>query len=554
MSISDRNAVIWYADDGYDPENKGLNGRRVAGASFLNGFFCHANVDEFVSLTKGSKSEAAFAKRLSQSGRDLPHRAVYTDAPGGMAPVGTLYYPSPNYAEQCWLRQRFGMNAWSICGITHTTATTAVMQGMFDLRAGPQAEWDAVICTSKAVHAATSYNMDLAERHLRERFGKVPPRPQMPVIPLGIDCDAFAPDEKAGSALRRRMGWGEKDIVVATLSRLVPYGKFDPGPLFLALQQAQSQLPKGTRLHMLACGIYGDTHSERVFDGCARTLMPDVSYLHLDGMDATARKETLSGADIFTFPIDNIQETFGLAPIEAMAAGLPVVTTDWDGMRDTISDEVGIRVPTTTVSGTHTGLESWRYQVGRQSYAQYGNNASAMTAADMPTMIRAFVDLATNPDLRARMGADGRARARTLYDWSVVIPQMQDLWAELSDIRAAAGVDKRRGPVPMAPSPMSLFRAYPTQQIKPAQGRFYATDNALDMEALYDARRFETLKQFFEPANRVTKVLEALRAAGPGGADADTLSAICNLPAIRVERACVFLMKYGLARHEDVTA
>ncbi len=36
-------------------------------------------------------------------------------------------------------------------------------------------------------------------------------------------------------------------------------------------------------------------------------------------------------ADIFTSLSDNIQETFGLTPIEAMAAGLPSVVTDWDG-------------------------------------------------------------------------------------------------------------------------------------------------------------------------------------------------------------------------------
>ncbi len=62
------------------------------------------------------------------------------------------------------------------------------------------------------------------------------------------------------------------------------------------------------------------------------------------------------------------------------------------------------------------------------------------------------------------------------------------------------------------------------------------------METLYTARRFGRLKQFFEPAARVTKVLEALRAAGAEGADAETLSEISGLPSIRVERACVFLI------------
>ena len=47
-----RNAAIWYAQDGFDPTAKGINGRRVAGESFLKGFLRHAEVDEFVLLSK----------------------------------------------------------------------------------------------------------------------------------------------------------------------------------------------------------------------------------------------------------------------------------------------------------------------------------------------------------------------------------------------------------------------------------------------------------------------------------------------------------------------
>ena len=45
-------------------------------------------------------------------------------------------------------------------------------------------------------------------------------------------------------------------------------------------------------------------------------------------------------ADVFVSPSDNIQETFGLSVIEAMASGLPVIVSDWDGYRDTVVDGV----------------------------------------------------------------------------------------------------------------------------------------------------------------------------------------------------------------------
>lgn len=549
MADPDRNAAIWYADDGYDPETRGLNGRRVAGASFLKGFFRHADVAEFVSLTQGAKGKAAFATRLADTARTLPHRAVFTSAPAQMAPVNTLYFPSPNYADQCWQRQRSGMGAWSICGITHTTATRAVMGGLFDLRAAPQAEWDGIICTSRAVQAATLRNMELADDHLKHRFGALPPRPQMPVIPLGIHCDDFAHDAAAARTLRNRMGWGERDIVVATLSRLLPYGKFDPGPLFIALQRAQSQLPDH-RLHFLACGIYADTHSSGTFESCARAFMPDVSYTHLAGDNDSARRETLSGADIFTFPIDNIQETFGLAPVEAMAAGLPVVTSDWDGMRDTVTPDVGFRIPTLGASARHTSPEAWRYLSGQQTYAQYTGNVSALTAIDIPALAQAFCDLARNADLRRKMGRAALVRAKSLYDWSAIVPQMQDFWAELAAIRTRLAHDDTPRTLPVGPSPMDIFSSYPTRQLPFSRGRFIATPSSLSVAAIYTARRYTKLGQAFEKEETLARVHRALTESGPQGSTATDIAKAKNINPLTVERACLWLVKYGLARYE----
>ena len=48
------NAAIWYAQDGFDPAAKGINGRRVAGESFLKGLLRHGDVDEFVLLSKSA--------------------------------------------------------------------------------------------------------------------------------------------------------------------------------------------------------------------------------------------------------------------------------------------------------------------------------------------------------------------------------------------------------------------------------------------------------------------------------------------------------------------
>jgi glycosyltransferase involved in cell wall biosynthesis len=54
-----------------------------------------------------------------------------------------------------------------------------------------------------------------------------------------------------------------------------------------------------------------------------------------------------SSADIFASPVDSIQESFGLAVLEAMAYGLPAVVSDWSGYRDIVAqDETGLLLPT----------------------------------------------------------------------------------------------------------------------------------------------------------------------------------------------------------------
>lgn len=527
-----------------------MNGRRVAGASFLKGFFRHADVDEFVSVTQGEQGRTNFRTEKDKHRPKTPHRAVFEHNLRRLAPVGTMYFPAPNYAEHLWKRQAFGATNHSICGITHTTATQAVMRGMFDLRAGPQMEWDGLICTSRAVHAATIRNMEIAEDMLRVRFGSVPPRPQMPVIPLGVNCDDYTHDPHAAAAFRKRMGWNEKDVVVVTISRLLPYGKFDPGPLFIALQQAQRALENGLRLHFVACGLFTETHSENVFQACAKALMPDVAFHHRPGDDPIARKETLSGGDIFTFPIDNVQETFGLAPIEAMAAGLPVVVSDWDGMRDTVNGEVGFRVPTLLARPAATEPEATGYLSGKLSYPQYGNRLSMITEVNVRKMTEAFVTLAKSAGLRKKMGNAGRKRAVTVYDWQAVVPLMQDFWAELAAIRKTAGQNNRflKHSNPVAPLPGDLFSSYSTAQFDHDLTCVAFTGSLDKLELIFNARRYANLGEPAETLATLQKAAEKLIEHGSTGVTCSELATELGWNVHSVERCMLFFLKYDLAQ------
>ena len=424
------NAAIWYAQDGFDPVKKGINGRRVAGDSFLRGFLRHADVDEVVLALHGGEAAAQPVRALAQELRpQLALRAVGLLHPQKIAPVSTLFFPSPNFSAEAWRRAPYGTQAWSMCGITHTTSTAAVMQGFFDLRMAPVQPWDAVICTSRSVLASVTYLMDRADEHIRSHLRATPPpRPMLPVIPLGVHCDDFAPDAAAGALLRQRLGAGPQDVVFSTIARLTPHEKFDPLPIYMAMQAAQAQL-HDRKLHVVLCGQFRDEFSRKVFENGARALMPDVGFAVLDGALAAERKAALSGADVFMFLIDNIQETFGIAPLEGMAAGLPLLVSDWDGMKDTVPPEVGFRVTSRTLPGSYLASEALRYQGGTDSYLQYCAATSALTEIDQPELVDRILTLAHDGDLRRRMGRAAQAHVRAHYDCSVIVQQMQALWA-----------------------------------------------------------------------------------------------------------------------------
>ena len=546
-----RNAAIWFAPDGFDPA-KGVNGRRMAGDSFLRGWFRHAEVAEWLALTHGPTDAQVFRDLARFARPDIPARVERLENARAIAPVGCLFLSGPNFATEAWRRSLWGAAAYAICGITHTISTKAVMEGLWHLRAAPQAEWDAIICTSRAVQAAVGQQMDLIDEFLARRFGgTLPPRPHLPVIPLGVDCDAFQPDPAAGVALRAELGIAADDSVALIVARLSPHEKFDPLPVYLALQRAQAGA--GRRLHLILYGDFPDGYSKRVFLDPARAVMPDVGLHHLPHRDAARRLAALSAAEMFLFPIDNLQESFGIAPVEAMAAGLPVVASDWDGIRDTVAEETGFRIPTTGARPEHVTVPGLRYHGGTDNYIQYLSQVSAVTRIDVGLMAQAVRRLMTEGDLRAAMGAAGRARARALFDWKVVVPAMQDLFADLDARRRRA--DPARHPplpatgLPVAPSPMALFSAFPTAQLSKVARYRWTGCNALPVARMMALRDYLVTKRIFETPETVEAVGAALSARG--AATAGELAADLALAPLRVERCLLWLMKYDYAETED---
>jgi glycosyltransferase involved in cell wall biosynthesis len=150
---------------------------------------------------------------------------------------------------------------------------------------------------------------------------------------------------------------------------------------------------------------------------------------------------------VFTSLVDNFQETFGLSPIEAMAAGLPSVISDWNGYRDTIRDGIdGFRVPTLSMPSGSGGDIADRYDWGIDSYDFYTFHTSQLVSVDTDATVEAYRKLISNRELRLKMGRAARQRALAHFDWLVIRDRYVALWEELNERRRAGR--KAAGPRP----------------------------------------------------------------------------------------------------------
>ncbi|MGH6892176.1 MAG: glycosyltransferase family 4 protein [Dongiaceae bacterium] len=469
MTAPNPNAAIHYVPAGYDTKGPKLMGRMAAGEGFLDAYLRHAGVERFfcyASERKAAEQFTALARGLTAT----PVEWISWAAPDGLAKPGALYIPDPSLHDHAWRRRGRDQRAYSLAGVTHTTASAGAMDMIAELPLAPLQDWDAVICTANSVKAMIEALLEEQAAYLKDRLGAQRiPRPQLPVIPLGVDCARFAPDAAIRSAQRQVLGIAEDDIVFLFVGRLSFHAKAHPYPMYLALERAAQQT--GRRIHLIQAGWFANDFIENAFRDGARDFCPNVAAHFLDARKPEVRFAIWQAADIFTSLSDNIQETFGLTPIEAMAAGLPSVISDWDGYRDTVQHgEHGFRVPTLAPPPGQGADLADAHAIGLDTYDRYCGYASQFVAVDVAATAEAYGALIGNPDLRARMGTAARKVAQATFDWRHVVARYQALWAELAALRASAVESApAHGPIywPARADPYAMFAGYPTDALSP---------------------------------------------------------------------------------------
>jgi glycosyltransferase involved in cell wall biosynthesis len=388
--------------------------------------------------------------------------------------AGVLLRGQPYLDELAWIRRAFRpANAYSLVGLIHTLAPPAVRELIGAVATAPVYPWDALICSSPSVREGLERMFGQWHDYLQHRLGaQQRVMPQLPVIPLGVEADPLAAqsaDRQARAGLRAQLGLQDDTVMMLWVGRLSYFEKAFPQGMFRAMQRALER--SGVALHLAMAGWFpnGD-HDHQLFREAAQICCPDVPVSFLDGSNGDLVAQCWAAADVFLSLVDNVQETFGLSPVEAMAAGLPVVVSDWDGYRATVRDGIdGFRIPTLGGPSGGIGQElAARHSVGLFSYQDYVGAVAQHTAVDVEAAAAALASLAGDPSLRQRMGQAGQQHVQECFAWPVVINQYLALLADLEAIRASAPADASRWLHPLRGDPFADFTHFATLPLGPA--------------------------------------------------------------------------------------
>ena len=207
-------------------------------------------------------------------------------------------------------------------------------------------------------------------------------------MPNGVDTDTFSPGA-SGGGLRERLGIAPDAVVasfVATLDRAHHFKRLDVAIEALARTRASD-------LHILVAGG-GELLEGFRADAAAAGVGARVHFL--GRVPHPELPDVLRASDLFVLTTEP-PESFGIVLIEAMACGLPVIATDYPGVRAVVDAETGILVPP-------------------------GDSAAVAEALDEM--------VGWGEEGRESRGAAGRRKATELWAWPALLDRMEVAYAE----------------------------------------------------------------------------------------------------------------------------
>jgi glycosyltransferase involved in cell wall biosynthesis len=503
-------------------------------AGFTRALFAHSSFDPIYFT---SEAAAAFTRSPPPWLAEHRHRmrCISAHDPSELARVERLVLLSvgPEMIQFAWLRSRLQRPDWPITAVLHSLAPAPRIRYFFTSAMLPLlGRHDALVCPSRA-----------AKRALERTFLSVPAAArasasipcELPVIPFGVDGEEIA--APAREAARLAHGLAPASVVFLYVGRLAA-DKGDLLPLLLAF----SRLPRESDAVLLVAGDDTQLRLAPALGSAAQELGCGDRVRLLPDVSREAKVALLAAADVFVSPTENTQESFGLTIAEAMAAGLPVVASDWGPHGELVEDGVtGLLVPTYLPPLT----APWHILTLYSGIA-HENLLAMSTAVDVERLAGSLRLLLERPDLRRAMGREARRRAAETLDWRAVIGRYDDLWRE--QLLRARSAPAAAGGAFACSSYQEVFADYPTRAL--SADDLVALDGGLDPEVARKLPGVLAANPHFQAAT-FTRLIALLETAGPARI-ADLVQQVCassGTPTGKqagVERHIGRLLKYGV--------
>jgi glycosyltransferase involved in cell wall biosynthesis len=283
---------------------------------------------------------------------------------------------------------------------------------------------DRLVATSLAAREAVESLIDQVRDEVCERLGVPPctvPGPSVELLPLGVDI-RDGEERPSKKFARSSLGIPDSAVVALWVGRISESYKADLEPLLIAIREV---VGRTSNLRLVVAGTDAEGYSRRVRQMCRDMGIEAQVFIAVDVNDVS-RQLLYGAADFFISPADNIQESFGLTLLEAMASELPIIGSRWSGYQDIVEDGVTgflidtyVRRHVLEVSGriSACGLTP--------SAEQY---AAAHTVVDVAQLVSRLSILAERPELRQALGRAGYERVQREYSWKIVVKRYGALW------------------------------------------------------------------------------------------------------------------------------
>ena len=386
----------------------------------------------------------------------------------------------PYSEERLWDRP----DRFSIIGITHTLSTPGPLDSIPKILHAPIFPWDALICTSKSAQNAVTTLWQNQEEIILARGGKAANRPQLPVIPLGINASSFK-NKYTRTEARNKLEISNEASVVLWTGRLELHCKAHHSSTFRSVQIA-SDICSDKKWILLMYGTSIMPNIENALKEAAAFLCSSVEVKILNGHDIELGEVARAASDMFISLADSYQETFGLTPIEAMASELPVVASNWNGYRESIVDsETGFLIDTKSYEPglKNKGLQQLLRQNNQLDYLSAV--MSSQIDVDVVQAGSALAKLSSSKITARAMGYLGAQRAMSTYDWSKILEMYLDLLKSLKEIRECYSKTARNIDIQSIPAITKIFESWPSHALN-LDAKFLRDKKSAELSQMLD--------------------------------------------------------------------